>query len=190
MKKFLPVSYANALTILALSTVLTACSKSEPAAGDPTAPAKETTSAGMASQLSDAAEGAVAEGKKVVAEQKAVVQKTVQEGTAQVQAAAATATTQIQNTTATVKTQLQSVATSANAQLQNATASADSQVQALIEKAKGLVTNKQYQDALTTLQQLGNLKLTPAQEKVVTDLKTQIQSALASSGLNNLLNRK
>lgn len=60
-----------------------------------------------------------------------------------------------------------------------------SQANVLIEQAKGLVTNKNYKEALGVLQQLTTVKLTPEQQKLVTDLKTQAQAAMASSALTN-----
>ena len=80
----------------------------------------------------------------------------------------------------------------------NATAAAStSQTQALIEKAKGLVTNEKYKDALAVVQQLASVKLTPEQQTLVDGLKTQIQTALAksaagdaASALGNILGGK
>jgi hypothetical protein len=56
-----------------------------------------------------------------------------------------------------------------------------SQVQALIDKAKGLLTDEKYKDALTVVQQLSSLRLTPEQRTLVDGLKAQIQTALAKS---------
>jgi hypothetical protein len=71
------------------------------------------------------------------------------------------------------------------------------QAQGLIDKAKGLVSNEKYQEALNSLQQLTNMKLTPEQQKMVDDLKAQIQTALAkaagtnaASALGNILGGK
>ena len=82
-------------------------------------------------------------------------------------------------------------------QATNSVAAANSQVQTLIEKAKGLVTDQKYKDALTVVQQLSGMTLTPEQRSLVDGLKTQIQTALAknaasdaSSALGNILGGK
>lgn len=71
------------------------------------------------------------------------------------------------------------------------------QVGALIERAKTLTTNQQYQAALTTIDQLYATKLTPDQKLKVDDLKNQIQKSLAdkaaseaSSVIGNFLGGK
>lgn len=71
------------------------------------------------------------------------------------------------------------------------------QVQALLDKAKLLTSNQKYQDALATLTQLYQTKLTPEQKQQADALKTQIQNALAqkatsgaASALGDLFNSK
>lgn len=55
------------------------------------------------------------------------------------------------------------------------------QAQGLIDQAKTYVSEKKYQEAMNSLSQLTNIQLTADQQKMVDDLKAQIQSALAKA---------
>ena len=61
------------------------------------------------------------------------------------------------------------------------TDNAVAQTQGLIDRAKGYVADKKYQEALDTLKQLAGAKQTPEQQTLIDGLKTQIQSALAKA---------
>jgi hypothetical protein len=58
---------------------------------------------------------------------------------------------------------------------------AEQQAQGIIDRAKSLIADNKYQDALGSLSQLKDLQLTAEQQKLVDDLKTKIQEALAKA---------
>jgi hypothetical protein len=65
---------------------------------------------------------------------------------------------------------------------------ATNQVQALLEQAKKLTSNQKYQDALATLTQLYNTKLTPEQKQQADDIKAQVEAGLAQKAASTLGN--
>jgi hypothetical protein len=103
--------------------------------------------------------------------------------------AANTAVTEVQKAAGEVKATAEKAVT-------DATATATAKAQEMIDKAKSLVGDKKYQDALTALQQLGGMTLSPEQQKLVDDLKKTIQTALGNKAatdgagaVQNLLNK-
>jgi hypothetical protein len=50
--------------------------------------------------------------------------------------------------------------------------------QGLLDKARSLIADQRYQEAQTVLNQLAGMSLSPDQQKLVTELETQVQNAL------------
>lgn len=105
---------------------------------------------------------APAEATKAVEAAKPVAEQAASDATAAAKAATTTATTTAADVTA--------------------------KFNAVLAQAKTLMGQNKYSDALNTLQQVANLKLSPEQEKVLAGLKEQIQKAMASDAAKSVGN--
>lgn len=103
------------------------------------------------------------------------------------QQAASDVASKAQDKAADAKSTVDAAAANVQQQATAQSAAAQGQVQTLMDKAKTLVADKKYSDALTTINDLSKLQLTPDQQKWVADLKAQVQKAMASQATGNLL---
>lgn len=166
-------------TTLVLSAGLVAvcgCKKEEPALAAQPQKTSETAPA-AAGDLANAASAAVTQATQQAAAQVNTAVTAVTQATDQ-------SATQVKIAT-TAGTDLLNSATAPAAQAAAQTQPAQAQAQSVIDRAQSLVASQKYTDALNTLSQLTNIKLTPEQQSLVDSLKSQIQAALAKPGASD-----
>ena len=71
-------------------------------------------------------------------------------------------------------------------QVEKVADAATTKTQQTIDRAKKLFDQSNYQEALTTLQGMRNLELTPEQQKMVADLKARIQKVTVNASATQL----
>jgi hypothetical protein len=167
------------LSAVAVAAFVAGCGDSKPkteekpAETNAPAPSAKTTIPEAANQ---AVESTKASAAIVVQETKTVLSN----ATAHIEQTTTTLTVEPKKAAEAAAAPVTNAVAEATKQVETTTAAATTEVQTLIDKATALVTDKKYQEALTSLQHLSGFQLTAEQQKTVDELKATIQTAMNS----------
>jgi len=90
------------------------------------------------------------------------------------------------NATAGAVAGLKQVAADAGQEIARQAEVVKKQAQGVIDQVKTLIAEKKYDEALGLFKKLGEIKLTPEQQKLVDDLKAQVQKLVAAQATKAL----
>lgn len=167
------------LSAVLVAAVVAGCGDSKPKPDEKAAeasPPAATPQATLPEAANQAVESTKASAAIVVQETKTVLSN----ATAHIEQTTTTLTVEPKKAAEDAAAPVTNAVVEATQQVETTTAAATAQAQTLIDQATALVTDKKYQEALTSLQQLSGFQLTADQQKTVDELKATIQTAMNS----------
>ncbi len=174
---------------LSAAVCLSGCGKKESAATQENVGQASTESA--TANARQAASSVVSEVQqtqgKIVADVKQAAETVVADTQKQADAVVEAAQKAVSNTTLEAKEKVQEAVSSATADANDKAQEGVAKAQNLIEQAKALVTQQKYRDALTIINQVAQLTLTPEQQKQLNDLKVETQKMLENEAVSGAL---
>jgi len=164
--------------ITALALGLASCGKNEPVAPNVEAASNAAEAAKM--EAAKAAEAAKVEATRVANDAKVAAEKAAEAARAEAEKATTAAKAEAARTADVAKAEA--------AKVEAAKAADSAKTQGLIVKATSLVAEGKFADASSALQKLAGQSLSGDQQKLVDNLKEQVQKALAAQAAANAAN--